>query len=237
QGRPLKDITHSLNDESILDDLKQLFNGADNIKKVVSDTNGGWYFMRLYPYGENGIEGAVITFIEFTELEKTSAPVKQERYQETLATLGIYALEKDELEMVMHRVLQQSCLNLQLECAFVAKLNQEENTFEVIAEVGCDCKDMTIENDVKWDLGYALQKETPVSVADHREETRFAIAPFMADKHFKCSAYTAIRGTEDIHGVYCIFADERRKFDRQDLQFIQVAANIIGMAIEQKKTK
>ncbi|SHE44283.1 Signal transduction histidine kinase [Fodinibius roseus] len=168
-----------------------------------------------------------------TEIE----PIKQQRYHESLATLGVYALEQDDLEAIMHRAVQQTCMNLEVESTFIAQYNPEQDTLKVVAETGCECKELKIINDAKWDLGYALQSGKPVCVNDYTKENRFIISPILKHHDFKSSVLVAVRGTEETYGVFGFYTLEKRSFSESELNFIQMAANIVAVAIERKKTQ
>lgn len=163
--------------------------------------------------------------------------IKQQRYQESLATLGVYALEQDDLKAIMHRAVQQTCINLEVESTFIAQHNPEQDTLKVVAETGCKCKELKINNDAKWDLGYTLQSGKSVHVSDYNEESRFAISPILKHRDFKSSVLVAIRGAEDTYGVFGFYALEKRSFSESELNFIQMAANIVGMAIERRQAQ
>lgn len=237
---PLQNITHKLQYDDLLNDVNRVLAQQDEIHKVVVTADSRCYLMRMSPYdsaGENSMTGVVIVFEEFSQLREARETFKQQRHQETLAALGIYALEQEDLEVVMHRAIQQSCMALQLECAFIAELNRENDTLQIVSESDCGCKDREIENNIKWDIGYALQSEKPVNVSNYNEETRFSISPIMEDVEYASSVLIAIRGVEDTHGVFGFYAEEKREFTESDLNFIRVVANIIGMAIERKQAK
>ncbi|WP_372636457.1 GAF domain-containing sensor histidine kinase [Fodinibius sp.] len=172
-----------------------------------------------------------------TRTDAETEAIKQQRYQESLAVLGVYALEQDDLKAIMHRAVQQTCMNLEVESTVIAQLNSKQDTLKVAAETGCECKSLKINNDSKWDLSYALQSRKPVHVIDYAEESRFAISPILKHRDFKSSILVAIRGAEDTYGVFGSYTIEKRSFLESELNFIQMAANIVGMAIERKQAQ
>lgn len=239
KGRPLQHITHSLDYDELITDIGKVRDNLEKIKKVISTKDGRWFILRMRPYrsSEDKIEGVVLSFTEFTELKEARETIKVQSFQETLATLGLYALEQEDLSMIMHRAIQQSCAILNLECAAILLLSDDGKTFDVASEAGCGCKDLDIEieNDKNWDLGYTLTSQKPVSVVDYNKEDRFQISPCMTNRDFMSSAQIAIRGTEQVFGIFAVYSTDKREFSTQELHFIQVVANIIGRSIEQKK--
>lgn len=236
KGRPLEHITHSLEHDELLEDIRQVLDNLQKTKRVVKTKTGRWYIMRIRPYrsSEDKIEGVLLSFTEFTELKEAREIIEDQQYQESLAMLGVYALEQDDLEMIMHRAIQQSCALLDLKCAAVMMLDDEKNIFNVVSESGCGCGDLEVENDEKWDIGFTLASNKPVSVFNYKEEKRFKISPLMAHADFVSSAHITIRGAEKVFGVFAVYSQDEREFTKQDLHFIQVVANILGRSMEQK---
>lgn len=239
RGRPLKHITHSLKYNDFLEDIKEVLDTRDKIKKVVSTEDGRWFIMRLRPYytTENKIEGVVLSFTEFTELKAARQTIEEQTFQETLATLGVYALEQNDLNQIMHRAIQQICAILKLECAAILLLSEDEKTLRVASEAGCGCENMELEVNEKWDLGYSLRSKDPITVHNYEDENRFQRSPLMKNKEVNSGLHIAIRGTENVFGVLGLYCDEKREFSRMELHFIQVVANIIGNSMEQKMFK
>ena len=68
-GRPVKDFSSNLVYEKMIDDVLEVLNTLTFRETEVPDKNGNWYLMRILPYRttENGIDGAVVTFIDITQ--------------------------------------------------------------------------------------------------------------------------------------------------------------------------
>lgn len=235
KGRPLQHITHSLDYEDVMTDIGKVLDNLEKIKKVVSTKDGRWFIMRMRPYRsfEDNIKGVVLSFTEFTELKEARETIKNQSLQETLATLGVYALEQDDLQLVMHRAIQQCCAILDLETAAILMYNKKTDTFKVAEEAGCGCRDESFENNKKWGLGYSLHSKKPVIVEDYKSEERFRRSPLMADKEFTSSVFVSLRGSGNTFGILSVYTKDKRKFSNQELNFLQVVANILGRTIEQ----
>lgn len=160
---------------------------------------------------------------------------REKQEQKALVTLGEYALVRNDLDSVVHRALQQSCILLELKYAAFSVLNQDKETFMVKVDSGCDITGAEIENNERWDMGFALTSDKPVIVSDYREEQRFKLSPLMREHEVVSSAHVAVRGEDTAFGVFCFYADEKRTFSEHDLNFIQIVANMVGMAIERAR--
>jgi two-component system CheB/CheR fusion protein len=73
-GRPLSDISHHLNYDSLLTDVKHVLHTHMTIEKDIQSKNGKYYAIKILPYrtSEQTIEGAVISLMDTTEAKKVS---------------------------------------------------------------------------------------------------------------------------------------------------------------------
>ena len=73
-GRPVGHIVSNLvGYDRLVQDLRAVLDSLIPHEVEVQTTEGGWYTLRIQPYRtlENVIEGAVITFVDITEVKKT----------------------------------------------------------------------------------------------------------------------------------------------------------------------
>jgi len=70
-GRPLSHISVNILGENIVEEVKEVLQTLVFKEKEVQTREGNWYLMRILPYRtmDNVIDGAVITFINVTELK------------------------------------------------------------------------------------------------------------------------------------------------------------------------
>jgi two-component system CheB/CheR fusion protein len=68
-GRPLFDITHHLQYETLAEDIGEVISSLSPIEREIADDRNRWYLMRISPYrtNEDRIDGAVVNFIDITE--------------------------------------------------------------------------------------------------------------------------------------------------------------------------
>lgn len=182
-------------------------------------------------------EDLKIDFTEFTELKEIQKFIKEQRYQQALASLGVYALEQKDLESIMQRAINVSCILLELDCAVIFSADEDNGTLQISAQAGCAEKLDSVEINKKWDLGYALNNDKPIVVNTYEDEERFSISPFMKDKSIISSLHIIIRGTDHTYGLFGFYTNKKREFTDYEIHFIQIIANIVGMSIQQEKAK
>jgi len=91
-GRPISDVTNSLDYESLLEDMLKVLDTLIPIEKQILDTNGFWYLMKILPYRteENVIDGVVVNFVDISKQKHTEAllSVSEERRTSILDQSG-----------------------------------------------------------------------------------------------------------------------------------------------------
>lgn len=242
KGSPLQYVTHRLKYNSLEEDMAYVLDIMDEVEKVVSDRDGRTYMMCLRPYRtmEDKVEGVVLTFTEITRLNEAEEKLKQQKLQESLAMMGTYALGKNDLASIMHRAIQQVCVGLDADYAVLLTLERDKNALQLFDYTGWnpDEKQRTkVKPNPKWDIGYALKKDRLAVVTNYSEEDRFNISPLM--DHLKIQSGISIKITEsdEVCGILGVYSKEKRVFTEDELNFIQIASNIIGAASESTKAK
>ncbi|HVX51893.1 MAG TPA: ATP-binding protein, partial [Chitinophagaceae bacterium] len=94
-GRPLTDITHKLENDTLLQDAEQVLDRLTTIEREVKTTDNHWFIMRVLPYrtAEDHINGVVITFTDITSRKEAENKVQEfrEKMQKafSIETVGI----------------------------------------------------------------------------------------------------------------------------------------------------
>lgn len=241
EGRPLNDVTHILNYDSIREDMYQVLDTLENIEKVVTSREGEVFVMRLTPYRsvEDEVEGVVLSFMEITELKEAEEKLKQQEFQEALVTMGTYALSGNDLKSIVDRAQQQICAALKTDYSIKMLWNSEEQVLQLFGWDGWqpNDEDVKVEPDEQWDVGYAFEKEGPVVVSDYATEERFRLLPFLNRLDITSGVVIRIVESDQICGILGVYSKEKKTFTDEELKFIQNVAHIVGMASERIKTR
>ncbi|MBM9518457.1 PAS domain-containing protein [Desulforhopalus vacuolatus] len=103
-GRPLGHIVSNLvNYDGLMDDLQAVLDTLIHREIEVQITDGSWYSMRIQPYRtlDNVIEGAVVTFLDITEMKKT-----RDALQKTNEMLRLAMVVRDAHDAITVQDLQ-----------------------------------------------------------------------------------------------------------------------------------
>jgi two-component system CheB/CheR fusion protein len=78
-GRPLSDITGSLNYPAMIEDAEQTLRTLAFSEKEISTTDGHWFKVRIMPYRTvaNVIQGAVLTFVDITAAKELESRLRK----------------------------------------------------------------------------------------------------------------------------------------------------------------
>ncbi|MDB5932323.1 MAG: signal transduction histidine kinase with CheB and CheR [Polaromonas sp.] len=95
-SRSLLDITHKLDYESLANDVAEVFRTLNKVEQHVSSSDGRHYLARIRPYRtvDDRIDGAVLTFVDVTELRRAQENLRlgEERLRIAAETTKDYAI-------------------------------------------------------------------------------------------------------------------------------------------------
>ena len=101
-GRPLMDVKSRLQYDDIVDDATTVFNQLRPIERSITSIDDEHFFARILPYrtSQDKIGGAVLTFVDVTELRRAEKRVSitEERLRDAIATNKDFAVVSTDTE-------------------------------------------------------------------------------------------------------------------------------------------
>jgi two-component sensor histidine kinase len=160
------------------------------------------------------------------------------RQQELLAELGVLALQGTSfIEMVNHTA-RVTAEGLGAEYCKVMEYIPGEKRLLVRAGVGWGegvVGHATVGADLASPAGYALRTGKPV-ISNHLEnEQRFRTPELLIEHGIRRAMNVILQGDGSPFGVLEVDSRSEGEFSEHDIAFLQGAANILGMAIEQQQ--
>jgi two-component sensor histidine kinase len=158
--------------------------------------------------------------------------------QQILAELGVMALQGAKFLELLNRTAQLTAEGLGAEYCKVLEFLPVENRLLVRAGVGWDdgvVGSASVGADLASPAGYALRTGKAV-ISNHLEnEQRFRTPELLLEHGIRRAMNVILQGDGRPFGVLEVDSRSAGEFSEHDLAFLQGAANILGMAIEQQE--
>src|SRR4249919_1097323 len=160
------------------------------------------------------------------------------RQQEILAELGVLALQGTKFMELLDHVVRLTAEGLEAEYCKVLEYLPAENRLLVRAGVGWDegvVGSATVGADLASPAGFALHTGKPV-ISNHLEnEQRFRTPELLVEHGIRRAMNVILQGDGSPFGVLEVDSQSEGEFSENDIAFLQGAANVLGMAIEQQQ--
>jgi two-component sensor histidine kinase len=160
------------------------------------------------------------------------------RQQELLAELGVLALQGASFIEMLNHTARVTAEGLGAEYCKVMEYIPAENKLLVRAGVGWEegvVGHATVGADLASPAGYALRTGKPV-ISNHLEnEQRFRTPELLVQHGIRRAMNVILQGDGSPFGVLEVDSQSEGEFSEHDIAFLQGAANILGMAIEQQQ--
>jgi two-component sensor histidine kinase len=159
------------------------------------------------------------------------------RQQELLAELGVLALQGTNFIEMLNHTARITAEGLGAEYCKVMEYVPAENRLLVRAGVGWSegvVGSASVGADLASPGGYALRTGKPV-LSNHLEnEQRFRTPELLVEHGIRRAMNVILQGDGSPFGVLELDSKSEGEFSEHDIAFLQGAANILGMAIEQQ---
>ena len=160
------------------------------------------------------------------------------RQQELLAKLGVLALQGTSFIEMLNHTAQMTAEGLDAEYCKVLEYIPAKNWLFVRAGVGWGegvVGHATVGADLASPAGYALRTGKAV-ISNHLEnEQRFRTPELLVEHGIRRAMNVILQGDGSPFGVLEVDSQSEGEFSEHDVAFLQGAANILGMAIEQQQ--
>ena len=160
------------------------------------------------------------------------------RQQELLAELGVLALQGTSFIEMLNHTARVTAEGLGAEYCKVMEYIPAETRLLVRAGIGWGegvVGHATVGADLASPAGYALRTGKPV-ISNHLEnEQRFRTPELLIEHGIRRAMNVILQGDGSPFGVLEVDSRSEGEFSEKDIAFLQGAANILGMAIEQQQ--
>jgi two-component sensor histidine kinase len=160
------------------------------------------------------------------------------RQQELLAELGVLALQRTGFISILNHTVRVTAEGLGAEYCKVLEYMPAENRLLVRAGVGWEegvVGSASVGADLASPAGYALRTGKPVISNHLANEQRFRTPELLVEHGIRRAMNVILQGDGSPFGVLEVDSTSEGEFGEHDIAFLQGAANILGMAIEQQQ--
>ncbi|WP_292383189.1 PAS domain S-box protein [Methanoculleus sp. UBA430] len=157
--------------------------------------------------------------------------------QAAIAALGQFALAGAGPREQMDAAVRAVAGHLGVEYAKVLRYLPGQDAFLLEAAVGFDGTRVgtaCVEGGTDSQAGYTLLSCEPVIVEDLRTEARFRGPALLRDEGIVSGISVIIQGDRGPYGVLGAHTRTYRRFTRDDINFVQAAANVLAQGIERR---
>ena len=194
-----------------------------------------WLSWKATPSLETSLVYAVARNI--TQRKQVEALLRSRVHQQaTVAHLGQFALTQTSLDELFTEAVTLMAEVLEVEYTKVLELLPDGQALLLRAGVGWFeglVGTAIVGTERNSQAGYTLLSREPVVVEDLRTETRFNGPALLRDHHVVSGMSVMIRLKDRHFGVLGAHTRSKRVFSQDDVNFLQVIANILATAVEQ----
>ncbi|HLG15497.1 MAG TPA: PAS domain S-box protein [Blastocatellia bacterium] len=188
--------------------------------------------------GEPAVLGTVFDITAQKRAEETLAA--RARQQAAVAELGQRALTGGDLQALMEYAVEAIADALNVEYCKILELLPGGQ--ELLLRAGAGWKEgvvglAKVGAGLDSQAGYTLFSSEPIVVEDLGTEMRFTGPPLLHGHGVVSGVSVIIAGRHGPFGVLGAHTKRRRSFTKDDVNFLQSAANVLAQAIERKRTE
>ena len=157
--------------------------------------------------------------------------------QIVVAALGQFALTNSDLEALLNQTVILVAQTLEAEYAAVFE-QLPGGQPRLQAGVGWKPeydRQTSLPGNEDSPITSALSSGDPVIITDLKAESRSSASPFLVEHGVVSGITVAIPTHDRPFGMLGVYSTNRRKFNSDEVQFLQAAATAIGLAVERKR--
>lgn len=242
-GRFVGDMARDLLQHELESEARTVLQHLVPQSRELRTKDGRWITRQVLPYRTESrrIEGVVVTLVDVTTLKlATERLATRERQQAVIARLGLRALKEPDLLSFMDQAVREVQQTLGTDCCKILEL--EPGGGELLLRAGVGWREGLVGSGnvsagTDSQAGYTLSAGETVFVDDLATEKRFSGPALLTEHGIVSGLSCVISDDESDYGVLGAHTRQQRSFGREDADFLQAVAGVIGSAITRRQTR
>ena len=175
-----------------------------------------------------------------TELARANRVIQDQADQKAaVAELGAKALSGAALQPLFEEAAQRILPILRVDFCSIRELDPEHQNLILRGAAGWppEIRLDRLSTGTRSQSGFTLLQREPVFVEDMAAEKRFEISESVQKSGSTSSVSVSLSFEDRAFGTLSTFTRERRKFTKEDSNFLQVVANVLAAAIQRQRAE
>ncbi len=159
----------------------------------------------------------------------------RQRQTEAIARFAKEALRVSELQSLFGIAVSLVAETLELEIVQIFKLSIDRNQWHLVADYGATIEmghELQLDANKNHQLTYTLKHSSPIVVSDLARESRFETSHNLSLRQAKSGMSVIVGSAANPWGVFSTHTKRAAYFNREDVQFLEAMAGLLGQAIE-----
>ena len=249
--RPIGDITHSLNYESLEADARRVLESLQPIEREITSADGLVFMLRLSPYRTSSvrqIDGVVATFIDVTAIKKGEVALRASEQKLAVELNVMRRLHRMTLEVATAPAMQDALNHLLVgimdlqgaELGNVQLLDAETQQLRIVAQHGFGPAFLKrferVGTDDDSSCGRAMREGVPVHISDVTTDARYKPYLEIASE----AGYRAVQSTplinrkSELVGMLSVHFRNPKQFTEREQQISEMLARQAADLIESR---
>lgn len=241
KGRFVGDIARDLLQQGLMEAAQSVFETQTPQVAELATGDGRWMVRRVLPYRSesNRSKGIVVTFVDVTDLKAATRRLAiREKQQAVVARLGLSALGEQDIQPFMDRVVREVQQTLDTDLCKILELQPDGD--ELLLRAGIGWREglvgtVSVPSGPDSQAGFTLAAEGPVVVEDLPQERRFTGPDLLSEHQVTSGLSVPINGADATYGVLGAHSRGKRRFTREDVNFLQAVAAVVAGAIDRQQ--
>ena len=194
----------------------------------------------LSPLQDHGLPLVVAAIRNIGTYPRVKQALQRARYSEHLAQLGRLAVDARDPQVLLEQVPAIAAEALQVDVAMVFLLEPNRLEFRVAGGIGLiegEAVGARVPNRRDTPPGFVLEQGKPVTVADFKNEQRFAVPKHYLDAGLTSGLAVPLSDRGRMIGALTVRSREAKRFGDDEARFLESLSNLLATSLQRAQSE